>query len=173
MWSAPASNFERNGELVPDVSAGQGPPLVLRVSPDDAPEWIGTFRAGALGGTDGVFPTPDRNQLCVLVNGHAYLVRVDLPAKGALTPGDDVQHVTAALDPPLLLLVSFTNIVAVGPGGIAWRSPRLVLDDLRVQEVTADGIHCTGYDLRDSAEEILVDPTDGRVLNGPRLEGLA
>jgi hypothetical protein len=124
------------------------------------------FPAGGLGGVDGVFAGPASTQMCVVVDGQAYLVRIDTPAAGAVIAHDQVRHVVPAASYQLLL-VSFIDIVVVGPQGIAWHSPRLALDDLHVMHADADGIHCTADMLDGSQVPITVDPTTGLVVAGP------
>jgi hypothetical protein len=92
------------------------------------------------------------------------VVQVDAPDEGALAAQDQVRQVVPSLDPPVLLLViRFTDIVAIGPNGIAWRSPRLAVDDLQVLHADSSGIRCSGYFLGDSLEEFVVDPASGRL----------
>ncbi|GAA5167059.1 hypothetical protein GCM10023214_40610 [Amycolatopsis dongchuanensis] len=109
--------------------------------------------------------------MCVLAAGDAYLVQVDAPHAGALVAQVQVQQVAKSLDPALLLLVRDFDIVAIGTSGIAWRSPRLAVDDLRVLAADSRGIHCTGYFLGDRTETVTVDPMTGEVIDGRRLEG--
>ena len=72
-----------------------------------------------------------------------------------------------------MLLVSFLDIVAVGPSGVAWRSGRLAVDDLRVVKVSGDVIECLCSLGGPDADEILVlDVLTGRQTAGTRLDGL-
>jgi hypothetical protein len=43
-----------------------------------------------------------------------------------------------------LLLVGFVDMTALGQRGIEWRSERLLLGDLRILQVSADEIVCSG-----------------------------
>lgn len=70
-------------------------------------------------------------------------------------------------DLKLLLLVSFTEIVAIGEDGIAWESERLALDDLVVVETSADGIVCEGYFGGAHPVRFTIDPATGQQLAGP------
>lgn len=170
-WPCPVFSFDRDGRVCEEFVSRWGAPLVVRVAPEVGPEWVGMFPAGGLGGVDGVFAGPAPVQMCAVVNGLAYLVRVDEPEAGAVITHDQVGQVVPVVGAELLLLVRFIDIVAVGPEGVAWRSARLAVDDLRVVRADADGVHCTADVLGDSAASIVVDPATGRVRAGPRLDG--
>jgi hypothetical protein len=74
-------------------------------------------------------------------------------------------------EPPLLLFVGFSEIQALGPGGIAWSSRRLCLDHLRVIRVTAETIECTCENLGGSCT-IEVDPRTGYQIAGTTMRDL-
>lgn len=67
----------------------------------------------------------------------------------------------------LLLLVSFTDIVAIGVDGIVWESEQLAWDDLSVHGVGAEGILCEGYLGGKQPISFMVDPATGQPLSGP------
>ena len=94
-----------------------GPPTVLEVVPIDGERWIGQFAAGGLGGISGVCATPSPRRLCVLADGLAYLVDVDAAQRGADVVHDQVGQIEVVLEPELLLLVRFIDIVAIGADG--------------------------------------------------------
>ncbi|WP_091509238.1 hypothetical protein [Amycolatopsis sacchari] len=170
-WAEPVFTFGPDGRVEPGFAPGTGGVLVLRVTAAEAPAWVGVFPAGDLRGVDGVYAGPAARQMCVLAAGDAYLVQVDAPHAGALVAQVQVQQVAKSLDPALLLLVRDFDIVAIGRSGIAWRSPRLAVDDLRVLAADSRGIHCTGYFLGDRTETVTVDPMTGEVIDGRRLKG--
>lgn len=170
-WSCPVIAFDRDGRVQAEFVSRWGAPRILRVRPPDSPEWVGMFPSGGLGGVSGVYATPSPERLCVLVDGAAYIVRVDGPQEGAVIAHDTVEQVVSSMEPPLLLLVRGIDIVALGSEGVAWRSPRLAVDDLRVGVVDTDGIHCTGDLLSGDLASFIVDPASGLVSSGPRLEG--
>jgi hypothetical protein len=160
-WSCPVYAFDHDGHVVEEFVSRWGAPLALRVKPREGAEWVGLFPAGGLGGVDGVFACPAPAQLCVVVDGLAFLLDVDSPAT-AVVAHDQVGQVVPVLGVPLLLLVRFIDIVAIGPDGVAWRSPCLALDGLRVLQARADGIRCVA----DTSEgvDIVVDPATGEPL---------
>jgi hypothetical protein len=56
-------------------------------------------------------------------------------------------------------------MVALGSSGIAWRSPRLALDDLRVESASEAAISCSRYVISGSSI-IQLDPLTGEVIAG-------
>jgi hypothetical protein len=146
-WSCPLFAYDRDGCVQPEFVSRWGAPRIVHVQPATATEWVGMFPAGGLGGISGVFATPSPERLCVLVDGVAYLVRVDAPGDGAVIAHDQIEQVFPASAPPLLLLVRGIDIVA------------------------PSGIHCTGDLLAETRTSLVIDPMSGQVTAGPRLDG--
>jgi hypothetical protein len=117
----------------------------------------GDVRRGGLGGVRGVFAAPSPAALCAVVDGLAYLVDVEAPADGAIIAHDLVSQVVPVPRRDLLLLVRMIDIVAWGPEGVAWRSARLAVDDLRVERATAEAIVRSAWMLEDKTEEVTLD----------------
>jgi hypothetical protein len=69
----------------------------------------------------------------------------------------------------LLLFVPFIDMVAVGPSGFEWRTPRLCVDDLHVREVSPAAIICSCDNLG-GTPTITLDPGSGAQLEGTRLD---
>jgi hypothetical protein len=170
-WPNPVYAFDREGHVQSDFVSRWGAPRIVQVQATDSPEWVGMFPAGGLGGVSGVYATPSPRSLCVLVDGEAYVVRVDAPAEGAVVVHDQVEQVLPVAEPPLLLLVRGFDMVALGSDGVAWRSPRLAVDGLRVVAVDEEGIRCTGDFVTGEPASIVVNPATGEVTAGPRLDG--
>ncbi|MCO1582049.1 hypothetical protein M8C13_40500 [Crossiella sp. SN42] len=156
-WGCPVFGYDCDGRVAEEFVARWGSSLTVRVTSGGG-EWVGRFPASGVGGVDGVFACPAAGQLCVVVAGLAQVVEVGAPGAGAVLVRDQVAQVVPVLGMPLLLLVSWTDLVAIGPDGVAWESARLALDGLRVLEASAEGIRCVD----DLAEIVVVDPVTGR-----------
>ncbi len=89
--------------------------------------------------------------------------------RGAQVVHAQVGQVEAVTEPSLLLLVRFTDIVAIGSNGVAWKSPRLAVDDLRVMSTSGGIIQCSLYNLGGSPT-ITVDAATGEQRDGTRLD---
>jgi hypothetical protein len=145
-WGCPTFAYGRDGRLRDEFGSRWGTPMVIEVSSVDA-HWVGMFAAGGLGGVRGVFACPSPEACCILADGLAYLVDVWAPEAGAVIAHDQVVQVLPVAGARLLLLVRFIDIVAIGQDGVVWATPRLVVDDLRVEMATADSIVCSGDNL--------------------------
>jgi len=99
------------------------------------------------------------------------VTEVDASNSNAVMAHDDVNQAVPVPGASLLLLAGYIDIVAIGPEGVKWRTKRLAADGLRITEANGDSIHCTVDMLQDSPASIIVDPANGSVRAGPRLEG--
>ena len=138
---------------------------MVRVQPHDADEWVGTFAAGGLRGSWGVYGCPSPHDLCVIADGLVYIVDVTKPHAGAVVAHDQVHQVVRVAERDLVLFVRFIDIVALGVNGIAWRTQRLVVDDLWVRQAARDVIICSG-DNPGGTPEIGLDPQTGQQTAG-------
>jgi hypothetical protein len=161
--------FDRDGRIADNAESRWGPPTVVDVRPAGSERWVGSFAAGGLGGVSDVFASPAPAQLCVVVDGLAYVVNVHDPGSGALVAHDQVWQVETIEAPPRLLLVRFIDMVALGEEGVAWRTPRIAVDDLRVVQAGSAGIECTCDNLG-GTETITLDPRTGVQVAGTRLD---
>jgi hypothetical protein len=143
------------------------------MQPADSESWVAMLSAppGSIGPVRGAFATSEPHLLVVVVDGLAYLLDARSPETPAQTVYEGVQQVATCADPPLLLIVGYIDMVAFGPTGIAWRTPRLCLDFLEVREINPSRIVCScRSDLEDMghATIIALDPLTGDQLDGPR-----
>ena len=168
-WRHPVYHFGRSGDLITEPETRWGAPLVAQIEPDSTSEWVGMFASGGLGGITGLFACPSPMQLLVLVDGEAYLVDVAAPADGATVAHDQVSQVTS-VGTELLVLVRMIDMVAIDASGVRWRSSRLAVDDLRVDEASAERIICSCDLLLDERAVVVIDPNTGEQLDGPRLD---
>lgn len=168
-WRCQVVAFDRDGNVIPQVDSRWGAPLVLRIQPAAGESWVGMFAAGGVGlPIHGAFATPAPDLIAVVVDGLAYLADTRTPGEPARIVQLPVHQVAPCSEPPLLLFVGFTDIVAVGPGGVAWSTPRLCVDDLKVIRAHADGITCSCDNLGHSPT-IELDPYTGTQTAGTRM----
>ncbi len=165
-WRCPVVGYDRDAAVVDRFEPRWGTPLVLEVEPMAGDRWVGMFEASGLGGTTGVFATPDSARLCAVVDGLAYVVKAD-DFEDVAAVKWQVHQVMAVEDSPVLLLVSGIDITALGPSGVLWASPRLALDDLIVRGTVGNIIACSLYSL-DGDSTVTLDAMTGRQLSGPQ-----
>jgi hypothetical protein len=166
-WGWPDYGFHRDGVAAEPFRSRWGTPLVVRIATAGTRQWVGSFEAGGMGTLTGVFACPNPTEALVVCDGQAYLVDVTAPTRTTVLDLEPVTQARRVRDLDLLVLAGFVFMAALGPTGLAWHSERLCLDDLRVLDATADGIHCCG-DFVGSTEEFTVDPHSGQLRSGPR-----
>jgi hypothetical protein len=170
-WHAEVFTFHVDGSVTADDEERSGRWVAVRVEPTARPAWIGMFAAGGGATHTGVYACADPTKLMVVASGLAYLVASERPRATALIVYSPVTDVVAMPDPALLLLVGFSEIVAVGPLGIAWKSRRLCLDDLVVLSTSPLGIVASGTNLG-GTPTLTVDPATGEQTGGTTMADL-
>jgi hypothetical protein len=157
-------------ELRPVGQTGTGG-LIFEVDPGDSDSWVGFARPSSIGSRNavtGLFPTPDPGRLCVITRGTAYLVDAATRRFVLLLRSGPVIFVTSLPDVGLLLLATPWRVLAIGRVGPAWRTGRLAIDGLRLDET--DGLRLVGVADPDSPEprDFVID-----LLNGSHRGGAA
>ncbi len=96
--------------------------------------WIGVFECGYSSppAFSCVRGTLDPNRTCVVSNGAAYIVKADEPAVWEQVPIVPVLDVRPLPTHRLLVFSDFTRLAAYGINGLAWRSPRVCWDELKI-----------------------------------------
>jgi len=167
-WHAPAFFFDQDNTVIQSTGDSRwGARLVIRATVDEE-RWVGMFTAG-IDGVHNVFATPDPRRVCCVVAGLAYVVDVKDPGAGAELAHWQTVSVTPVPGGNTLLLVGFVDMTALGQRGIEWRSERLVLDDLRILQVSADEIVCSGTIPGHDAPRITLDLATGQLIKGPQI----
>jgi hypothetical protein len=138
--------------------------LIFEVNPGGGDSWVGLARPGSLGSrhaVTGLFSTPDPSRLCVITRGTAYLVDVDTREFVLLALADPVIFVASLTDVGLLLLATPWRVTAISRDGPAWRTGRLAIDGLRLDET--DGLRLVGVADPDSPEprDFVIDLLNG------------
>jgi hypothetical protein len=168
-WRYPLVCFDRSGAVAPDPVTRWGTPVTIEVHPIGAQPWIGSFASGGLGGVSALSATPSRRHLVAVADGLAYVVDTENPGDGAIIVSDMVRQVVP-VETDLLLVVATLDMVALGPEGPVWQTERLVVDDLRVEAASREGIVATGDMLDVDRPEIVLDPRTGQQTQGLRLD---
>jgi hypothetical protein len=138
--------------------------LWLKVKTEGGRTWIGVFAFSGYG-LSRVVSSADPGRICVVAKGSAYVVKVDEPEIWEQIPIIPVMDVRPLIEESLLVFSDFTRLAAYGSHGLAWRSPRVCWDGLKIISVSQDTIKGTGYDpINAITHEFLVDLKTGRSL---------
>ena len=149
----------------PHPGRGEHWGLMLEIAPEGGQAWIGVFE-GLGGYLSAVLSTPNPSELLVIADGQPYLVKVDDPKTVEDLPCLPTTQAMPILAWQMIILVDFTDLVAIGGKGILWRSERLVTDELRLVGVEGGVIKATGWSGGQGDVAFDVDPATGRII-GP------
>jgi hypothetical protein len=159
VWRDPVEAFGDGGTLA----------MVLRITADGGPSWIAEIRTSQYSGyLTGWTTTPDPDRFCAIVHGEAFVIGA-VDRRAERLPVFPVTSAFGAAECQLLLLTNFCDLVAFGATGLAWRSVRLVLDDLEIVTATTRRIECKGSEGGVDVVAIGVDPLTGFQIDGPVL----
>ena len=140
----------------------------FKVSLTTGTTWIGRFRGGAEG-TDGVFTTPNPDVVCIVVRGDGYWVPVHEPRSFEEVRAIPIKRVLPIGDPPALIFVTFTRLVAYGPRGLMWTTNDLSWDGLDILEAGSGRIRGTAWDSPGARKvPFLVDARSGETQGGAK-----
>lgn len=122
--------------------------LWLKVSAANGTSWIGcfVFAYNSQLSLSKIASTPDPDRICVVSKGGAHIVKADDPDVWEQLPLMPVTELRSIPDHQLLVFADFTRLIAYGRNGVAWQSPRLCWDELRITKITSMTIEGTGYD---------------------------
>jgi hypothetical protein len=142
--------------------------LWLKLTPATGKSWIGVFAFvfESPRSFSRVVSTLDADRVCVISRSAGYIVKVNEPGiwERVAVPVLDVRLLP---EHQLLVLSGYTELVAYGKNGLAWCSPQLCWDELKIVNVTHNTIEGTGYDPTNSLNResrFAVDIGTGRSL---------
>jgi hypothetical protein len=141
--------------------------LWLKIRTTSEKSWIGVFAFGYQSppAFSRVLSSPDPNRACVISRGGAYIVQTDEPENWEQVPIIPVLDLRLIPEHQLLVFADFTRLAAYGKSGLAWRSPQVCWDELKILNVTLDTIEGVGYDPINLGESrFAVDMRTGRSL---------
>jgi hypothetical protein len=128
--------------------------------------WAGVFAFGH-GSLTIVISTPEPNTVCVISKGAGYLVHAEAPEQWEQVGVCPVTDARPIPEHKLLLLSDFTRLAVYGTDGLAWKSPRVCWDDLKITGITSESIEGTGFDPTNTLKprmQFAVDLKTGRSL---------
>ncbi|HLZ91464.1 MAG TPA: hypothetical protein VKQ28_07095 [Candidatus Acidoferrum sp.] len=149
----------------------EGAGLWLKVRAASGKSWVGVFAFGYSSppAFSRVVSSPDPDRVCVIANGAAYIVKSDNPEHWLKIPVIPVLDVRLLPELGLMILSDFTRLTAYRNNTLAWQSPRVCWDDLKIVRITSEAIEGVGYDPTNSITHerpFSVDLETGRTLLG-------
>jgi hypothetical protein len=108
-------------------------------------------------------PGPSSNLLIVVNQGSAYVCDVTQPERYTPVQSAPIVDALSLPDLSLMLLLTFTDLVAIDADGPLWTTDRLVLDELRVVSASDDAIVVAGYSIEGAERLVTVEAASGLV----------
>jgi hypothetical protein len=139
--------------------------LLLMVRPEGAAAFLATCARGFADERTptGVFACPNADEMCAVAGGYAYVVDVREPLRCAFLELRPVVEVLSA--PGLLIFVGFHAVMAWGVDGLAWTTPKLSDEGLRITSIEDGVLRGFGWKLMTDTEvEFAVDLKSGSLL---------
>jgi hypothetical protein len=166
---APARQFVYPRQVAGEEDTLARGALLVRVRPAAGGEFLATCARGFADSRmpTGVFSCPYPRELCAVAGGYAYIIDTTAPDRFTMLPYRPILGVHAALDQRLLLFVGHRTILAWGPDGQAWQSPKLSDEGLTITSFV-NGILCgLGWSLiTDKDMPFKLDLKSGMSVNG-------
>ncbi len=121
---------------------------VMVRSAEGAP-FLATFALGFAdpGAPTGLWSCPDRDELCAVSGGYAYVVNTREPERFTHLPFRPVLEVRALAEQRLLLFAGHYALMAWGAQGQAWQTMRLSAEGVRIAEIRGKELRGFGWDL--------------------------
>jgi hypothetical protein len=145
----------------------------IQVTPEAGKPWTASVAVAAdtlRSAITGLFPTPDPHLLCVVEGGTGFLVDVREPATyqeihsdGPITAATPVQRSGK------LVLTTPWSIMAIDHNGISWRTSRLAIESLRIDEVDDGWLRGVADPNGDEPRDFAIDLSSGRHIGGAGL----
>lgn len=150
-------------------STGGREGILVKVSPQGAAPWLGTFAFGheSPQTLTGIFSCPNANQICVVSSGSGFLVDATNPVNFIQVKSCPIVDVRAALSRQLLVFVDFTSISAYDSKGLAWRTKDLSWDGLTITLLTSESIEGLAWDAPlDRQVKVTINLSNGAFVGG-------
>lgn len=128
--------------------------LEVMVRPAQGAPFLATFALGfadPLAGT-GLISCPDRDEMCAVSGGYAYIVDTREPERFTHLPFRPVLEVRSLREHGLLLFAGHYALLAWGEDGQAWQTGRLSAEGVRIETIRGNELQGFGWDLLTDTE---------------------
>jgi hypothetical protein len=150
-----------------------GPERLIEVALPDGSAWlvsVAAFPDPSRRAVSGLFPTASSRHLLAVERGAAYLVDVGDPGGSyPVTTYGAVVGVRPVPQMDLLLLWTDWAVTAVGPDGVAWRTTRVAIEGIRIDEVENGRARGVADPDDDEPRNFVIDLRTGEVQGGAQV----
>lgn len=153
--------FARDGRIVDGgvlvevvTSSGQWTGLV-----GNAPDSVTAAHSG-------VYSTSAASTVCIVARGDVYFIDVETPDRWWVLEDSPVIAVRSAVNAGLLVLATPWRVIAADATGVKWRTPRLAIDGLRLDDPTAGEVAGLADPDDDESRDFVIDLITGQHRGG-------
>lgn len=143
--------------------------ILVKVIPNDAKEWIGTFAKGSISSNslNCILSWVNPDKICIVSSGTGFVVDINFPEKYDELDIDPIFYAGSILERKLIIFASYTYISAYNNEGLCWETERISFDDLQVSDIDDSFVRGTYFDSRSNdRSKFKVDLSNGKVYGG-------
>jgi hypothetical protein len=143
--------------------------ILVKVIPNDAKEWIGTFAKGSISSNslNCILSWINPDKICIVSLGTGFVVDVNFPEKYHELDIDPIFYAGSILERKLVIFASYTYISAYNNEGLCWETERISFDDLQISGIDDSFVRGTYFDSRSNDwSKFKVDLSNGKVYGG-------
>jgi len=100
----------------------------------------------------GIWSTPEPEKICAVSGGYAYIIDTTSPERFTMIPYRPVLEVRPVAEENLLLFVGHHSVLAWGPAGQAWESPKLSDEGITITAISNGVLHGRGWKMMTDRE---------------------
>jgi hypothetical protein len=104
----------------------------------------------------GIWSAPRAEELCAVAGGYAYLIDTTAPERFTMIHYRPVLELRAAVAEGLLLFTGHRSILAWGPAGQAWESPKISDEGVTITSIESGLLRGTGWEMLSDREKPFV-----------------
>lgn len=108
------------------------------------------FQTGSI--ANGVFATPNPDELCAVAGGYAYLIDTLHPEDATQVPLRPVVSVMPVPEAASLVFVGFHHLYIRGVGDVAWQTSRLSWEGITLTGFSDGLLHGRGWEMQSDTE---------------------
>jgi hypothetical protein len=113
----------------------------------------------------GIWSTPEPEKICAVSGGYAYIIDTTSPERFTMIPYRPVLEVRPVAEENLLLFVGHHSVLAWGPAGQAWESPKLSDEGITITAISNGVLHGRGWKMMTDRENpFALDLRAGRLV---------
>lgn len=163
-WRVPTAGVDPQGDPCEFLTSRWTDPVVVRFRPRGGEARVLSFAGSRATSFSGVFATPNATTFLAICSGSAVLVDTQADRFETTALDAAIAGVARWPDEPVVLLWTFSELLALDAEGVRWATERLCWDDLASVAFEGPIARCTGSEVNDAP--FAVDLRTGQRVGG-------